>query len=107
MKSRTLACLAGLMAATAAHAQAPVTTAQGEVQGKPDGAATAYLGIPYAAPPVGALRWQPPQPPAPWPGVRAARAVAGRAGRHPVWRSLYADAAGQGAGGGAGAAADE
>ncbi len=72
MKSRTLACLAGLMAATAAHAQAPVTTAQGEVQGKPDGAATAYLGIPYAAPPVGALRWQPPQPPTPWPGVRAA-----------------------------------
>ncbi len=32
----------------------------------------AFLGIPYAAPPVGTLRWQPPQAPAPWQGVREA-----------------------------------
>lgn len=31
-----------------------------------------YRGIPYAAPPVGDLRWQPPQPVVPWQGVRAA-----------------------------------
>ncbi len=33
---------------------------------------TAYLGIPYAAPPVGDLRWRPPQPASHWDGVRNA-----------------------------------
>jgi Carboxylesterase family len=31
-----------------------------------------FLGIPYAAPPTGNLRWRPPAPPASWEGVRGA-----------------------------------
>ncbi len=37
----------------------------------PDGGAT-FLGVPYAAPPEGDLRWRAPQPPAAWSGARAA-----------------------------------
>lgn len=37
-----------------------------------DASVTVYKGIPYAAPPVGALRWRPPAPAQPWSGVRKA-----------------------------------
>jgi para-nitrobenzyl esterase len=47
-------------------------TANGVVRGLANGAVDEFLGIPYAAPPVGPLRWQPPQPAASWIGVRDA-----------------------------------
>lgn len=46
----------------------------GQVQGvcSPDGRVISYKGIPYAAPPTGALRWRAPQDVIPWKGVRIA-----------------------------------
>ena len=50
----------------------PVSIESGLVAGKlVAGDVKAYLGIPYAAPPVGDLRWREPQPVKPWSGVRA------------------------------------
>ena len=53
-----------------------VATAGGAVRGRAAAAGQEFLGIPYAAPPVGALRWQPPRPAAPWHGTRAATSYA-------------------------------
>ena len=49
----------------------------GDVEGTPDGTDVAvYKAIPYAAPPVGDLRWKAPQPAKPWKGVLKAEDVA-------------------------------
>ena len=44
----------------------------GSLQGTTEDGLRVYRGIPYAAPPVGDLRWRAPQPPPKWKGVRAA-----------------------------------
>ena len=51
-----------------------VNTDRGAVIGTMQTDTWAYLGLPYATPPVGALRWQPPQPSACWPTPRMATA---------------------------------
>lgn len=47
-------------------------TAAGPLRGTEVGPAIAFMGIPYARPPVGELRWEPPQPAVPWTQVRDA-----------------------------------
>jgi para-nitrobenzyl esterase len=64
---------AGAMGIGAAQQTAPVVKVDsGQLQGVVDDAVVSYKGIPFAAPPVGDLRWSPPQPAAPWTGVRQA-----------------------------------
>ena len=62
--------LAMVLGATVGHAA--VRTESGLVSGLVNNEGYQYLGIPFAAPPVGELRWRPPQPPARWSGVREA-----------------------------------
>lgn len=70
-----LALLLGLPAAPAQPLRTvQVHTANGVIEGvvSADGMVRTFKGIPYAAPPVGPLRWKPPQPAPPWAGVRQA-----------------------------------
>lgn len=62
-------------------------TAQGEAEGKwiENGTQKAFLGLPYAFPPVGEWRWKPPQPPMAWKGTRDATRYAGRCEQWHVW----------------------
>lgn len=78
---RLLFCLflaAPLCLAQSAYSPSPaarVTVAEGALEGtEPAPGIFAYLGIPFAQPPVGDLRWRPPQPPSPWSGTRIANA---------------------------------
>ncbi len=55
-----------------AQLPSPVKVNEGLIQGVYEDGLTAYKGIPFAAPPVGDLRWRAPQPPAKWEGVKQA-----------------------------------
>ncbi|MEU8341324.1 carboxylesterase/lipase family protein [Spirillospora sp. NPDC048832] len=52
--------------------EAVVQTSHGKVRGRTRDGVTAFLGIPYAAPPFGPNRFREPRPPEPWDGVRDA-----------------------------------
>lgn len=78
---RTFA-LAVALPMTFAYAQSTtdlqVQTTNGIVEGKQEGPVRAFLGIPYAAPPIGDLRWKAPAPGALWKGVRQAKEFGAR-----------------------------
>src|SRR6202044_3804200 len=65
----TIAAVAPLLVAASAPR---VKTGGGVVEGKTEGPVNVFLGIPYAAPPMGDLRWKPPLPAAKWDGVLTA-----------------------------------
>jgi len=61
---------------------------EGTVPGNGASRVRAFLGIPYAAPPIADLRWRPPQPAAHWTGVRKATAFGARCMQKPVFGDM-------------------
>ncbi len=77
MKKMMLAMvLAVLPCAAVQAAGALAKVEQGELRGTMENGLAVYRGVPFAAPPVGALRWRAPQPAARWSGTRAAEKFA-------------------------------
>lgn len=63
---------ASMVAAADAAPREFVRIDSGRLRGVAEGDIVSFKGIPFAAPPVGQLRWRAPQPAQPWPGVLAA-----------------------------------
>lgn len=76
---------------TDASVDVPVTLRlrEGVVQGRSRAEVNRFLGIPFAAPPVGGLRWRPPAPLSPWRGVRDASRFSAAAIQHVSWPNGY------------------
>ncbi len=71
MRVWKIAVMAALLALPAMAQDAPrVTVKEGTISGVADNGARSYRNIPFAAPPLGNLRFAPPAPPVAWSGVR-------------------------------------
>jgi para-nitrobenzyl esterase len=88
-RTGTILLLLAMTLSTRALADSQVRIDSGVIQGKdaPEPGIRAFLGIPYAAPPVGDLRWREPRPVTPWTGVRQATEFGPRA----MQGSIYSD----------------
>ena len=72
-KCRRRTSVAGALCLIAASSWAkPTMIESGAIEGVTQGALTLYAGVPFAAPPVGELRWREPQPVVSWKGSRKA-----------------------------------
>jgi len=70
-------------------AQDRVKISNGILEGQTDpSGGHSFKGIPFAQPPVGDLRWRPPQPPKNWEGVRKANKFGPRAMQNPVFGDM-------------------
>jgi para-nitrobenzyl esterase len=78
MRTRWLFAAAVAAAAQAVNAAAApqVLTESGAISGMSERGSRVYKGVPFAAPPVGDLRWRPPAAVSPWTGIRKADAFA-------------------------------
>ena len=71
-----VAIAAALLLPVGAAGEVPRRTDAGLIEGVSESGLEVYKGVPFAAPPVGPLRWREPQPVAPWKGVRRTEAFA-------------------------------
>ncbi len=85
----SIALLLAMSPAPRARAGDQVRTESGVVEGEAvsGSGVRAFKGIPFAAPPVGDLRWREPRPVAPWEGVRSAREF----GPRPMQARIFSD----------------
>jgi para-nitrobenzyl esterase len=91
----TTALVLGMPLLGTALADNQVRTANGVVEGTADPhGVRVFKGIPCAQPPVGNLRWKPPQPPKNWQGVRKADAFGPRAMQRPIFSDMRFRSAG-------------
>jgi para-nitrobenzyl esterase len=81
--------MALLMAGAAKAQERPrVTVEAGVLEGAADPSVRRFLGVPFAAAPVGRLRWRPPEPAARWRGVRRADAFGARCMQEPLFSDM-------------------
>lgn len=81
--------IALMLSTFGAFAQDRVTIANGILEGQTEPSGVhSFKGIPFAQPPVGDLRWRPPQPPKNWEGVRKANKFGPRAMQNPVFGDM-------------------
>lgn len=89
LRAATLVALhLGGLTAGAVHAAQPTAAVKvtgGEIAGTRAGAMRSYLGVPFAAPPVGLLRWRAPQAVVPWQGVKQANSFSAACAQTAVW----------------------